>query len=238
MAIKKKSFLILTAIPMYLSYCFLNYVFFKKPVIISDVLCFATFVISVVFIIAFSKKSIRVIAFALPYITLVLTSIFTSRFTDLTMEKVLIYSLFALPPIVIIAFYNVPVKNKNGLNKKQKRVKNESSILLAVFNILISVLLITVFALTLSGRERVSVALDSTAICMLLFLVLMVGLSVSSLASRQNIKMHSALLCIAGAVDCLCYIIWANQYVNDKVYLVFPLFMAFVYLFSSQSTAL
>ena len=232
----KKSVRLLASILLYVIHLAVSHLFFETDIFFGNIACLSVFMISLIVLLAVKKRVIHIICLVVLHLALAVVAALHIKQIDLPWQALLIYCFVYVSVLFIIlpaeSFYHrKDVQTKKGGKKKAQNVSGKSIVLFETVVVLLSLVLIGLF---ISGKEKISAVLDATVFCyIVLFIVILICLvhmrsHTNQVANATGYITMCAVLC---AQNALVYTFWGNQYVTDKVYLLYPLVLTLIYLF-------
>ena len=238
MEVKKKNLLILISIPIFiLYYCFL-YKFCDTAFFIGDILCFSAYIISLSFIMGCANKKVKIVSLLLTHLALITICVFFGSATDLTFQRLYIYFLMCVPSLLVCALL-YGLKEVLDEKKRAKAKEEDSSETTMIFEYYLISSVFPLLVLLFLGKVSFSLKYDVSAI----FLTVISALAILSYLllnfkkaiKNDELRYYVLVLCAISLFSCFMYISWANLFVEDTIYLSFPLCVSLVIIFKKFS---
>lgn len=239
MLINKKKLWFLIAIPLYVLYCYLSVLFWGREFRISDILCLSVFAVSAVVIMVCKKKAVTIVCLLLLHLALIGVYLFLNDYLDLTLNELYVYALFCFPSLVMIYMVEDLHNKSSGTQKNVKKAAVNDSNKQLFFEALCFLPIIIALISFIIKREFASFKFDSTLIFLALILVLHIILLIAGHIKKARILPDFVKLIYLSAAVCVChclvYSFYAYQFVQDKVYLAFPMITVLMMIFEEHS---
>ena len=227
----KKYFWVLTAAPLYFLYCVLLKTFFGFEYSVYHVVFLSLFALSVSVILAFKSNFFISLSFVIVQIALLVTAFFLLN-NETLKQLAGVYALYYLPAFsLLLSFKSIPNNShvkKNDRESKQKHLSDHRILVEFLLLFALVVFMISFFNM----REDISFQLDATAAALLLLCVLLIilfaVLGKNGGAKKPALRSVFIPVMIMSLFDILVYVTWANRYVQDRVYLLFPIVLTLI----------
>ena len=222
MVTNKKNLLLLAAIPIYLFCCYLPVAFDGGEYNLSNILCVSAFILCAAIISSVNKKAIVISGLALIH-----TCLFAANFLlvqgESTFQNLFVYCLFCLPSLMIMIIFFAS-DNRAEADSEEAEAKKSFFQKHSLFSYCIEALAVVLAGLLITGKEVIAFGFDGTAACLLAcsLILIVYSLIMSIGKAEENRKLFAAMLIIMSVFNFAVYIIWANRYVQDFVYLLLP----------------
>lgn len=240
MLINKKKLWILAAIPLYAACRYLSVLFAYEEYRINDILCLCAFVLSAVAITVCKKKVFIVVCSLITHLGLIGASFFLSDNYGFTVYEWFAYGLFSLPALWVIALVRY-LKSKSFVKKhSDEKVKNQSKKLF-IFEVFCFLPFMIAMIYFILKRESISFKFDSTAVYLLTLLVFQIVLLIVNHFNNYFIQTHFKKLIVLTIAISVCesvvYSFFAYRFVQDKVYLAFPVITVLILICDEYTVA-
>lgn len=227
---KKKYLLILSAIPIYVFYCYFSVVFLKIDFNLSDIICVSVFVVNAVVILSGKNKVITITCCIVFHTILLCVFFWAGEFVNISLQQIFIYCLFCLPPLFILAM-SAGAVNKEKNHKEKNNMFSHHALL---FDGLMATLFVIFIIASVKGGFNIAFVFDAVSVTLLLVFVVLLGFNIALAINKKTknspLRAYGYMLSVNSFFDFLLYSLWAHSYVHDRVYLVFPVFLTFIYL--------
>lgn len=237
MLIHKKKLWFLAAVPLYVLCCYLSVLFFDKEFHINDILCLSVFVMSATAIMVCKKKALTILCCFLFHLTLIGTYFFLSDTIALTFNDLFVYALFCFPPLVVIYLVLNEIDLQNKQNETKAAKKNSDKQFL--FEVLCFAPFMIILMYLIIKREFFYFKFDATAFCLLLIsvfqILLLIGVYLKKGFMHSDSKKPLSLTLAISVCDCFAYSFFAYRFVQDKVYLAFPMITALILIYEAYT---
>lgn len=232
----RKNAWMLAAIVFYILYLVVSHLFFETDILFGNIACLSVFTVSLVVLLAVEKRVIQIICFVVLHLALAVVAALHIKRIDLPWQALLIYCFVYVSVLFIILpaasfYHHKAVQIKKSGKKTAKKISGKTIVL---FETVVALLPLVLIGLLISGKEKKSAVLDATVFCyIVLFIAILICLvhmrrHTNPAATATGYITMCAVLCVQNA---LMYTFWGNQYVTDKVYLLYPLVLTLIYLF-------
>ena len=240
MHINKKKLWILAAIPLYAACRYLSVLFAYEEYRVNDILCLCAFVLSAVAITVCKKKVFIVFCSLITHLGFISASFLLSDNYGFTVYEWFAYGLFSLPALWVIGLVRY-LQKKSLVGKPNEEKSNNQSKKLLMLEMVCFLPFMIAMIYFIFKRESISFKFDSTAVYLLMLLVFQIVLLIVNHFNNYFIQTHFKKLIVLTIAISVCesvvYSFFAYRFVQDKVYLAFPMMTALILICDEYTVA-
>ncbi|MBR0414493.1 MAG: hypothetical protein IJI67_05455 [Clostridia bacterium] len=229
---RKKSFLLLFLIPLFAFSLYVSSLFFKTAFVWWDIVLFAAFILSVIALLALSKKALCYLAAALVQAVPAVCALAGLMHSDLALQHYAAYACLCLPPLVLIAAA-VNAQNAGTAPTAKKGRKSKSGMsnsFVTVFFFLLQINLIAsivVSAVAIFQQLKTpEQQIDYISLCFSAVIFVFTGITLYLLKKKKaqkNTLILMGVLCCLTLLEQIAYLAWFAAVGLTFVQAIFPL---------------